>query len=78
MKLGKKSPKTSVSHMILEVCRDQYLTASQLADLFGRNRDYFMTTYISPMLSAGELEPKHPQEKHPQQAYRARIERDAE
>ena len=76
--LGKKSPKTSVSHMILDVCRDQYLTASQLADLFGRNRDYFMTTYISPMLSAGELEPKYPQENHPQQAYRANIARNAQ
>ena len=77
-RLGKKPAKTVVTHMILEVCRDQYLTASQLADLFGRNRDYFMTTYISPMLSAGELEPKHPQESHPQQAYRAKIARDAE
>jgi len=77
-RLGKKPAKTVVTHMILEVCRDQYLTATQLADLFGRNRDYFMTTYISPMLSAGELEPKHPQENHPQQAYRAKIARDAE
>jgi len=77
-RLGKKPARTTVTHMIQEVCRNQYLTACQLADLFGRNRDYFMTTYISPMLSAGELEPKHAQEKHPQQAYRAKIARDAQ
>jgi ATP-dependent DNA helicase RecG len=68
---NKHSKKEIVRQIIQELCSGQYLSLQTLAELLGRNRDSIRNHYITPMLSEGLLELKHPElTNHPQQAYK--------
>ena len=55
---------------ILELCRDQFLTAQQLATLLNRNPAALRNRYISPLVAAGKLQKRFPhQGNRPDQAY---------
>ena len=62
--------------MILLLCAGRFLSAYDLAELFGRYRLGLVHSHLMPMLRSGELETKFPKNKscsgynHPHQAYR--------
>jgi ATP-dependent DNA helicase RecG len=71
--IGKKAPKENLRHAILALCQWKEMTAAQFAGILRRNRTFLLGEHIKPMVDAGDLQMKYPQENHPQQAYRAKI-----
>lgn len=61
-----------VRALILELTTDRFLTLRQLAELLNRAEGTLQNHYLRGMLRSGELELRHPDPTHPQQAYRAR------
>ncbi len=70
--VGKKAPKENIRHAILALCQWKEMTTTQLAGVLRRNRRFLLNEHIKPMVDAGDLQTKYPQENHPQQAYRPR------
>ena len=61
-----------LKELIIDVCAWRELKAEQIARLVGRNMDYLVTKYLSPMVEERDLEYTIPEVRnHPQQAYRA-------
>ncbi len=71
--VGKKAPKEILRHTILGLCRWRELTAAQLAGILRRNKTFLMGEHLKPMVEAGDLRMKYPQENHPQQAYSCMV-----
>lgn len=68
--LTKRTSPDKVRAAIVELCREQFLTLGELAELLNRRPDPLRNDYLSPMARDGTLERRFPDPKHPQQAYR--------
>ena len=77
LEIGKKTPKKNLRHAILAICQWKEMTAPHLAGILRRNRTFLLGEHLKPMVDAGELQMKYPQENHPLQAYRAKTVRNA-
>ena len=73
LKVGKKAPRETIRHAILTLCHWRELTGTQLAGILRRHRRFLLSEHVKPMVGAGELKMKFPQENHPRQAYLANI-----
>jgi ATP-dependent DNA helicase RecG len=71
--VGKKAPKETLRYAILALCHWRELTANQLAGILRRNRTFLVGEHLKPMVDAGDLRLKYPQENHPQQAYSSKL-----
>lgn len=64
--------KELIQTTIIEICSADYLTLRTLADLLGRTSDSLRNHYVNPMIKAGRLVLRFPNNpKHPQQGYKA-------
>ena len=69
--VGKRTSPETLKQLIVDVCAWRELRAEQIAKLIGRNMDYLVTKYLTPMVEEGNLEYTIPEVRnHPQQAYR--------
>jgi hypothetical protein len=65
-----KVSKTEMEAVILELCRERYLTLTELASLLGRAAQNLRNSYLTPMVRAGKLRFKYPgQPNRTDQAY---------
>jgi ATP-dependent DNA helicase RecG len=65
--------KAFVRRVIVQLCRDRYLSASDLARLLHRHKVAIHQRYLRPMVEEGILEMKFPNRpNNPDQAYMAR------
>ncbi|WNN91435.1 ATP-binding protein [Gloeocapsopsis dulcis] len=68
-----KASKELMQEVILKLCRKQFLTQKELAELLDRSPNTLRTSYLNQMVSDGQLELKYPDKlTHPYQAYRTR------
>jgi predicted HTH transcriptional regulator len=71
----KKAPKKLVEAMILDVCRDEFVSLNELAEILNRDSDFLRNHYINRLADNGRLERAHPNlRNHPKQRYRTRRE----
>ncbi len=70
--LGKRRRKKPLRALILEICAmREWTTVGELADWFRMDTSNLQRRHLRPMLKAGQLELRHPEQtSHPQQAYR--------
>ncbi|MEQ1439038.1 ATP-binding protein [Fontimonas sp. SYSU GA230001] len=69
---GRSSPE-DVRRVILDLCRQRYLTLRELARLLDRSEGLVRDSYVSPMLRDQLLELRYPDKRtHRDQAYRTR------
>jgi len=67
----KKASRSLVEKVIAELCAERFLTIQQIAGLLHRAPETIRVHYVNPMVRAGLLEPRYPdQMNHPNQAYR--------
>ena len=67
----RKAPREVVEAMILQLCKEDFLTLDELADLLNRRKDSLRNHYINPMLEDGRIEAKYKNiRNHPRQGYR--------
>lgn len=68
-----KVSKELMREVILNLCREQFLTQRELAKLLERSPNTLRTSYLNQMVSDDQLELKYPDKlTHPYQAYRTR------
>lgn len=61
-----------IREIILEICENNFLKASQIATIFNKGEDYLKRKYLSPMIAENLLVYLHPEMlNHPDQAYRS-------
>lgn len=66
-----KAGKDIVKQVILQLCANDYLSLRTLSGLLNRAPDSIRNHYLSPMLAAGLLKLRHPEQpNHPQQGYK--------
>ena len=66
----KKIPKELMSQVLQDLCRDQFVTATALAELVCRDPATLRGQYLTPLKNAGLLALAFPQTPtDPQQAY---------
>ena len=68
-----RAPKAEVETVILELCREQYLTPKNLAELLNRTANTLRREYLTSMLKANKLVRKYADPSHPEQAYKAIV-----
>lgn len=73
----RKAPPALVDRAILELCRDSFLTAQEIAGLIQRSLARVSNHYLPRLMESGKLEPRHASRHHPGQAYRTRKEGEA-
>jgi len=67
----RKAPREVVEAMILQLCKEDFLTLDELADLLNRRKDSLRNHHINPMLEDGRIEAKYKNiRNHPRQGYR--------
>ena len=72
-RLGARAAPEETRTVILELCRWQPLSATQIAALIGRTQRNLNQRYLKLLLKQGSLEYTHPDNPaHPQQAYRTK------
>ncbi|HEV2149006.1 MAG TPA: ATP-binding protein [Longimicrobiaceae bacterium] len=72
MRLNRWTPQPELRRLIRRLCRWRPLSAEELARIVGRAKTYLQSTYIGPMVRAGELEYTNPEKpSDPNQKYRA-------
>ncbi len=72
-------PRERMEKILLQLCRDGFRTRKDLARLVNRTEGYLQQNYLTPLVDAGRLQPRHPERKtHPCQAYRTSNDTDAE
>lgn len=73
--IGKREVNVSkIEGFLLEACKEQAMTLSQLSKFLKRDRDYINRKYIKPLLINGKLEYLYPDmPNHPNQAYRTKV-----
>jgi len=65
--------KELIRNTIIELCSVDFLTLRTLADLLGRTSDSLRNHYINPMIKAGILVLRYPNNpRHPQQGYKTK------
>ena len=65
------APAEQIRNLIFDLCRGIYRTNRELSDLLGRKPRTLQNHYIGPMIVAGQLEYRYPEQKqHPDQGYR--------
>jgi ATP-dependent DNA helicase RecG len=65
-----KVPKAVMETTILELCQGRFLTLAELASLLDRSAPNLRTAYLTPLLQAGRLRHRYPdQPNRPDQAY---------
>ena len=71
--LGKRvNDKELVKEVILEICRKEYFSSTEIALLLGKREDYVKRRYLSTMIKNKELIYRYPEMmNHPEQAYKA-------
>jgi ATP-dependent DNA helicase RecG len=68
-----KVSKELMRKVILNLCREQFLTQKELAKLLERSPNTLRTSYLNQMVSDDQLELKYPDKRtHPYQAYHNR------
>jgi ATP-dependent DNA helicase RecG len=71
---GKVPTKDITQEVIMNLCRDQFLTQKQLAELLGRSTHTLRNSYLKSMLQDNQLELRYPDKPtHPEQAYRTKA-----
>ena len=77
--LGKRTTPEEVKTVIIALCTWHELQAYEIATIIGRNIRYIVNDYLSPAIREGVLVYTHPDNPaHPQQGYRATLQRDVE
>jgi ATP-dependent DNA helicase RecG len=66
----RKVARTVVEAAILAVCREQFLTLTEIAGLLGRGTATLQNHYLNKLVREGRLELRFPSHNHPRQAYR--------
>ena len=67
-----KAPSETVRRVVLDLCKDRYLTAEQLAKLLRRNAAHLRSRYLTPLVADGLLRLRYPEvTNRPDQAYTA-------
>jgi ATP-dependent DNA helicase RecG len=67
----RNAPAEQIRNLILDLCRGTYRTNRELSDLLSRKPRTLQNHYIGPMIVAGQLEYRYPEQKqHPEQGYR--------
>lgn len=57
--------------IILNICKDHWLTRRQIAELINRNHEGILTRFLTPMVEHGRLELRYPDKPNRvDQAYR--------
>lgn len=65
-----KLPRQEMEKIIMDLCRQNYLTLQVLAELLGRTSDALRQQHLKPLVGAGQLRLAFPTTPtHPQQAY---------
>ncbi len=68
----RRLPHNEMGRLILELCRDCWLTRNELASLLARNPDGLRQRFLNPMLRRGMLRLRYPDKpNHADQAYTA-------
>ncbi|TXH72898.1 MAG: transcriptional regulator [Thiothrix sp.] len=68
----KYMPKAKMEQVILELCKTDWRTISELANLLNRKPDSLRNHYINPLLKAGKLQALTPDKRNnPKQAYKS-------
>lgn len=63
-------PSERMEETLLRLCSDDYRTKQELAELVQRKPEYLQQGYLTPMVKAGKLQPRHPERMtHWHQAY---------
>ena len=65
----RRRPKTVMHDTIVGLCAVAALTASELAKLVGRSKEYLQNDYLWPMISSGALMYQKPSSTDPNQRY---------
>lgn len=70
--LPRRVPPQTLQDLVAKICAIKPFGVEQLAKLLGRDRQYILDSYVSPMVRAGRLNMTLPdQPNHPNQQYRA-------
>ncbi len=78
VKATRKAPHEDVTNIILQLCKENYLSLRNLADLLGRAPSTLQDHYINPMIKKNILKYRYPDRiNHPSQGYRT-INKDAQ
>ena len=73
-KLPKRAPPKTVQDLVERICAIKAFSVEELAKQLGRDRQYILDSYVSPMVRDGRLKMTIPdQPNHPQQRYRAVV-----
>ena len=71
MRLNRWTPQPELRRLIRGLCRWRPLSAEELSQILDWAKTYLQSTYIGPMVRAGELEYTNPEKpSHPNQKYR--------
>jgi ATP-dependent DNA helicase RecG len=69
---GKRAPRAKLQALICDLCAWQPLSASEVAEVIDKSRDYIASQYMVPLVEAGRLERTIPEKPtHRNQKYRA-------
>ena len=69
-KLTKRTPRSEIKSLILEICSIRPYNANELGSLIKRDSEYLRNFYLTRMIESGELEYLYPSNPaHPGQAY---------
>ncbi len=72
LQLGRRPAPERLRQAILAVCQEQWVSGQQLSALLGRNLHALVRDHLTGMVERGDLQRKHDDVNHPQQAYRAK------
>ena len=73
IRLNSKMSSQAATNILKELCRNQFLTASQIAILTGRNVRRLQHNYLSEMVKSGDLVLRYPDNPtHPSQSYKTK------
>lgn len=60
-----------IKGILIDLCKQTYFKASEIAKLLSKREDYIKRKYLSPMIESGELIYRFPEMiNHPEQAYK--------
>ncbi len=70
-KVGERNEPEEIENLILDLCKKQPYSSSQLASLLKRQRKYLLEQYLKPLIDRGLLEYTNPEKPNvPNQTYR--------